>query len=221
MTATAVAIARQDAAASGWFAAAEDLAALAWLHEQERPVRTWCALRRHDFPEQLCVLAPESTAQAHLASALDALCAATDAQHAALDDELAADYASIYLTHALRASPCASVWLDEDQLMLQAPYLAVRREYRRHGVQASHFRALPEDHIANELSFVAHLLGTGQTASAAEFLDSHVLNWMPQFPARVAQRAATPVYAALAEVSGEAVINVRQRIEDSDSLSKT
>ncbi len=221
MNSAAVALARQDNAATGWFAAAEDLAALAWLHEQERPVQTWCALRRHDFPAQLGVLAPGSIAQAHMASALDALCAATAEQRATLDDELAADYAAIYLTHALRASPCASVWLDEDQLMLQAPYLAVRREYRRHGVEASHFRALPDDHIANELSFVAHLLGMGQLAGAAEFLDRHVLTWVPQFTTRVAQRAATPIYAALAEASGEAVINVRQRIEDCDSISKT
>lgn len=50
-------------------------------------------------------------------------------------DELAADYAAIYLTHALRASPHESVWRDDDHLMLQGPTFAVRAFYRRHGVQ--------------------------------------------------------------------------------------
>ena len=36
-------------------------------------------------------------------------------------DELAADFAAIYLTHGLSASPYESVWLDEEGLAMQGP----------------------------------------------------------------------------------------------------
>ena len=56
---------------------------------------------------------------------------------AALQDDLDADFAGIYLTHALRASPCESVWLDEENLMMQGPSFAVRDCYRRHGLSVA------------------------------------------------------------------------------------
>ena len=49
-------------------------------------------------------------------------------------DLLAAEYADIYLNHSIQASPCESIWIDEDGLMMQEPMFQIRGWYRRHGL---------------------------------------------------------------------------------------
>ncbi len=182
-------------------AAAQDLRTLAWLHAQERDAPTWRALHAAGLPNGLTLLPAGDPALQALDQALAAL-AAEDSAHAS--DRLAADYAAIYLTHALRASPCESVWRDDDHLLMQGPTFAVRALYQQHGLKAPDWRAMPDDHLTHELSFVAHLLETGHDAQAAQFLDQHLLTWLPEFGARVAQRADSAVYAALAVLTVDA-----------------
>lgn len=116
-------------------------------------------------------------------------------------DQFAADYADIYLTHAYGASPHESVWLDEDHLMRQEPMFQVRAWYARHGLTAGDWRHCPEDHLALELQFLAHLVAPerGDTLpEAARFMDEHLLRWLPLFARRVAERCRTRFFAALA-----------------------
>lgn len=185
--------------------AAEDLRTLAWLHAQERDVATWLALHAGGFPTGMALLAADDAAVVALDEALLALARAPANERAELDDALAADYAGIYLTHALRASPCESVWLDQDNLMLQEPTFAVREVYRRWGLAVADWRDMPDDHLTHELNFVAHLLAQGHTQGAAEFLREHLLRWLPQFAERVHRRADTALYAALAMLTLHAV----------------
>lgn len=182
----------------GWQLLAEDLRTLAWLHAGEQPAPLWLALQQTGFPAGLSVVPPADAAVAGMADALHGLGPAYADNPRRIDDELAADYAGIYLTHALQASPLESVWRDEDHLMLQGPTFEVRQAYRQHGLAAADWRSLPDDHLTNELSFVAALLEKRALAESQDFLAHHLLAWLPQFAQRVAQRAATPVYAALA-----------------------
>ena len=76
-----------------------------------------------------------------------------------LEDDLAADYAGIYLTHALRASPYESVWRDEEKLMMQGPSFAVRDRYHAHGLAAADWRRMADDHVSNELAGLAVFAG--------------------------------------------------------------
>ncbi len=137
--------------------------------------------------------------------ALRALAAALAGLPATLDqsvlDQLAADYADIYLTHGYGASPHESVWLDEDHLMRQEPMFQVRAWYARHGLTAGDWRNRPDDHLALQLQFLAHLFAPerGDTlAEAARFMDEHLLRWLPRFARRVAERCRTLFFAALA-----------------------
>jgi len=137
--------------------------------------------------------------------ALRALAAALAGLPATLDqavlDQLAADYADIYLTHGYGASPHESVWLDEDHLMRQEPMFQVRAWYARHGLTTGDWRNRPDDHLALQLQFLAHLfaLEQGDTlAEAARFMDEHLLRWLPRFARRVAERCRTLFFAALA-----------------------
>ena len=186
--------------------AAEDLRALAWLHASERSPQVLAALYANGFPATLTLVAADDpwlrAMDAALAALFHAHCGGPQQEPAPLpassEDDLAADFAAIYLTHALRASPHESVWLDQDHLMLQEPTFAVRAFYARHGVQAADWRQRADDHLTTELEFIALLLEWGQLREAARFLKTHLMAWLPQFAARVSQRAATPFYAALA-----------------------
>jgi len=200
-------------------AAAEDVAALAWLHEAERDIGTWQRLRQTGFPDELSLVGPEAPECKRLAQALDALTDVEENQVRALQDELAADFAAIYLTYALRVSPCESVWLDDDHLMMQAPSFAVRECYRAHGLAATNWRTQADDHLANELGFVAHLLGLGLEAEAADFLDRHLLVWLPRFAQQVEQRAATPIYGALATLTLKTVSSLRAHLSPPCAIS--
>jgi TorA maturation chaperone TorD len=131
-------------------------------------------------------------------------------------DDLAADYADIYLNYGLRAAPNESIWLDEDNLAMQAPMFEVRSLYQRHGLQVPDWRRRADDHLVHELQFLAHLLDpeAGDTlGEAAAFLDEHLLLWLPDFSARVAQRCATPFYAGLAAVTATYLDELRELLE--------
>ena len=113
-------------------------------------------------------------------------------------DELAADFADAYLNHGFRAAPTGSVWMTEDHLERQEPMFAVRDWYAHYGLTVPDWRLRPDDHIAHELQFVAHLLSIGSEdalVDAAVFLDDHVLPWVPDFCLRVASRARHPFHA--------------------------
>lgn len=181
-----------------WRLAAEDLQALAWLHVKERCTDELHTLAASGFPVGLSLLDAGHPTVRALVTALAQLAEGDTALRRHCDDDLAADYAAIYLTNALRASPYESVWRDEDQLMMQEPTFAVRAFYRRHGIAVPDWRCMPDDHIAHELDFVAHLLERGETREAARFLRHHLLTWLPGFAAAVDRRAQTRFYAALA-----------------------
>jgi TorA maturation chaperone TorD len=116
-------------------------------------------------------------------------------------DELAVDFADIYLTFVARAAPTESPWLDPDHLERQEPMFAVRAYYRRHGLKVLDWSKRPDDHLVAQLLFLAHLFMSSDVAAfreAARFLDEHLRRWIGRFAARVAQRCTTPFYAGLA-----------------------
>ena len=80
--------------------AAEDLRALAWLHEMERAPAVLAELHRSGFPQTLSLLPPTHDAVTQMAATLAAIADTTQDDAARCTDDLAADYAGIYITHA-------------------------------------------------------------------------------------------------------------------------
>ena len=175
---------------------AEDLRALAWLHAAEREPGLLSEAHAAGLPAQLAL---DGLAPAVVRSFDHALGQIGDLSA----DELAADYAAIYLTNAYRASPCESVWRDEDGLMLQQPTFDVRDFFRRNRLAAANWREMSDDHIALELEFLAALLERSDAAEALRFLDKHIMIWVPAFAQAVESRAATTFYRALAGLTSE------------------
>lgn len=178
-------------------ALADDLDQLIRLHDRELDVETLAALRATDFPAGLA-LPPDgeagAVAYANMAAAL--------AEPTSLD-ELAADYAAIYLNNSLSASPYESVWLSDDHLACAAPMFELRDLYAAAGLQAADWRSRFDDHFVLQLQYLHRIfLAESFAAEAATcFIDEHLGYWFPDFAQRVSMLCATPFYAALAELT--------------------
>jgi TorA maturation chaperone TorD len=182
-------------------AVAADLRTWALLHDRELDRETLEALR--DGPAQGCLgLILRSEAARRALDLLDSALAELPAQ---IDpntlDDLAAEYANIYLTYAYRASPNESVWFDDDGLERQEAMFALRKVYRRHGLMAREWSKRSEDHLVLQLEFLAHVFEAVPPLEAgtlaADFLDRHLLTWVGQFAGRVEERSASSVYVGL------------------------
>lgn len=179
-----------------------DLRLLALLHDHEPNAALLRELRQEPLQDLLALAIADKQGLALFDQALAAL---PEVIEGADLDELAADYADIYLTFACRAAPTESIWLDEDGLDRQQPMFAVREWYRHHGLAAADWRRRPDDHIVPQLVFIAHLLEQGEQPEAprevARFMDRHILRWIGEFADRVATRCRTPYFAGVALVT--------------------
>ena len=185
---------------------AADLAMLATLHDREPDAPLLKALRKADFPHGLgLTLVGETGLQAVdlMQRVVATLPAAFDS--AALN-ELAADYAGIYLNYAIHASPEESVWIDEENLVCQDSMFQVRSWYEQHGLGAENWRIRADDHLVLQLQFLSHLFTHDPTVAglqgAARFMDEHLLRWLMSFAERVAARCNTAYFAAVAMLTG-------------------
>jgi TorA maturation chaperone TorD len=181
-------------------AVSDDASSLAVLHDRELTAPTIAALQAAAFPTNLGLLPTQPEIWQYTRSAVCALASSQEAL-----DDLAAAYAELYLTGALGVSACESAWLDEDNLLCQAPMFELRALYRKAGLVATNWRMRSEDHVALQLTYIAHCAQHAQGAASwqvlADMLDQHLLLWMPQFAQQAAQRGAHPFYAGLAAVS--------------------
>ena len=183
-------------------ALADDAEALATLHDRELNAELLAALRDINFPRNLGLLPSGEQAE----GAWRLMAAALPPEPGPLTlDQLAVDYAAIYLTGAYGASPCESVWTDDDHLACQKAMFALQSIYAAAGLAAQDWRRRPDDHLVLQLLYIAHALRQTEGADAlrrlAAVLDEHLLLWLPDFAERVASRCETPFYAALARLT--------------------
>lgn len=184
---------------------AEDLQLLATLHDREPDAALLKQLGELDFPACLTLLPENKAGSEAMVLMQRALSALPDEPGQPALDELAADYASIYLNHNIGASPEESVWLDDDNLMCQMSMFQVRSWYEFHGLGIPDWRLRPDDHLVYELQFIARLLQRDDQweslDQAATFMDEHLLRWLGNFGERVLARCDTPYYAGVAALT--------------------
>ena len=199
---------------------AEDLQLLARLHDREMDDDALGALRSVGFPACLALDLEDARGQDARTLLDQSLNRLRDAGEAELD-ELAADFADIYLNHSIQASPFESVWLDEDGLAMQQPMFQIREWYARTGLAAENWRTRSDDHLALQLQFLAHLISaagkSGQPHETlqdlARFLDEHPLRWVDEFSHRVVQRCGTDFYAGCAMLTASYLEALRSLLE--------
>lgn len=127
--------------------------------------------------------------------------------------DLAVDYARIFLAAGVyegeTAVPYESVYTSPEGIMMQDSRDEVVRVYRRNGLVIPLDLQVPEDHLAFELEFMAHLSKRIEAALVAgedtrslmeeqrQFIDEHLLNWVPALQKRVESFAKLPFYPAM------------------------
>jgi TorA maturation chaperone TorD len=138
---------------------------------------------------------------------------------------LTLDYTRLFLgLDRTLASPYESVFLSEDHLLFEKQTLAVRAAYEQYDLQVPEKNQIPDDHLGYELQFVAalcdqlvhawqgseHRATKSLKADLCQFLDQHLLQWLPAFCERVARYGETGFYRGMALVAKATAADLRQ-----------
>ena len=143
---------------------------------------------------------------------------------------LAADYAVMCLgaDQTDGADPYESVHRSKDHIMMQDEWEQVLCLYAELGLERSNRTKEPEDHLALELDCMAHLCEREAEALEGarpdeagwaadrqrEFLDKHLLLWVPSFAHEVLRLAHAEFYRAIAIITREQLILDRALLDE-------
>ena len=131
--------------------------------------------------------------------------------------QLAVEYARVFLaagvfgSDKMTAVPYESVFTSEGHLMMQASRDDVVRRFAADGFQVNPDLQEPEDHLAFELEYVAHMsrkaaelveAGNAEALAAnvarqVEFIDAHLLNWVGNLYETAREYAKTTFYTGM------------------------
>ena len=124
------------------------------------------------------------------------------------------------------AVPYESVYVSRNGALLQESTLDVTAIYNAYGFRPTKTRIEFDDHIACELEFLQFLTGQailamreGERTKAEgclreqmDFIDAHMLTWVPKFSELAQQFSETALYRALAKLALAVVEADRERI---------
>lgn len=131
-------------------------------------------------------------------------------------DDLAVDYARVFLSagvaQGMAAFPYESVYTSKKRLMMQDAREAVAAAYAKAGLKpgADMYHA-PEDHIGLEFEYMAHLCAGAPVTEQQEFFKAHLQNWVYTFTAEVLKYAQTDFYRAVSKIT-RGFMNMEQRL---------
>ena len=121
-------------------------------------------------------------------------------------EELAVDYASVFLAagsaDGSAAIPCESVYTSPKRIFMQEAWEDVSRRYAEKGLgRDGAADDLHEDHLALELEFMVWLVENATVEEQADFLNTHLLNWVSGFAADIEKYAGTDFYRAVGRIT--------------------
>ena len=125
--------------------------------------------------------------------------------------ELAIDYVSTFIGHGVNgysaAYPYESVYTSERRLLMQEARAEVLATLRENELKRGNWNEA-EDHIALELEFMQRMaLRAAEDEAVAylrtsyDFLENHLLNWVPMLVADMRMHARTLFYQGLAQLT--------------------
>jgi TorA maturation chaperone TorD len=134
----------------------------------------------------------------------------------AIETKLAADYARLFLSiNKVPPHPSESTYREGTPMQYYRD--EVLRTYWSHGVDKTKEFTEPEDHIAVELSFLTYLCQKAIDAMSGEniqeaaqyireqknFIEMHLMKWVPKLVKDILNTAQTPFYKAIAVITEE------------------
>lgn len=142
---------------------------------------------------------------------------------------LAAEYASLFLNVGPKPVYLVeSVYLGREPLLYEEPYFDVVRIYQLYGFKKRASFKEPEDHIAVELEFMAHLcdltcasldqgkndFGSGYMNNQVEFLDMHLSKLTPKLIEKLRLATKNDFYLALGSLLSGFIVTDRATAEE-------
>lgn len=129
-------------------------------------------------------------------------------------NELAIDYAKVFLAAGLSdgsaAFPYESVYTSRKKIVMQDAWEQVYKVYAAEGLGKGDVGSdVLEDHIALELEFMAYLCKKAQNdeenqewiIKQKEFINQHLLNWIPEFCLEIDKYADTLFYKGIGKIT--------------------
>lgn len=135
-------------------------------------------------------------------------------------EDIAEDYSRVFLGAGLAdpaaAFPYESVYTSPKGLIMQDAWSSMHETLSGSGMTIDSRNAdIMEDHISVELEYMAYLAENAEPAEQTEFLNLHLMNWVPRFCGDVEKYARTEFYRACAGLLASFIAY------DSDQLKKT
>lgn len=120
-----------------------------------------------------------------------------------------------------------SVHFTEERLVFQESTLDVRRWYQRFGLEPENLHKEPDDHIALEMAFIAHLANLAVQAldigdheqcekllqAQRDFCSTHLIRWAPLWSQQVLENTKTDFYRGIALLTRGALAELAQLFE--------
>jgi TorA maturation chaperone TorD len=128
-------------------------------------------------------------------------------------EALKRDYTRLFIgLEKILAPPYASVYLSEDHLLYEKPFLDVRRFYEKLDLSVNPMNREPDDHIGFELYCLSFLCQNaanaaeehdikkfhGYQTALREFLSEHLNTWLDSFLSQVKDKAQASFYRGVA-----------------------
>jgi len=202
---------------------ADGLDVLIRFHDREVDAALLREMAQHKVAESFLELVGTDAGQAAVQAFHSALVAVGPEPQEAVLDDLAANYADLYLTHGYRVAPTGSVWLTEDKLERQLPMFEVRDWYTHYDIAVPDWRTRSDDHLVHEMQFISFLCQHPSPVTATDagrFMDIHVLPWVPEFCTRAEERVQAPLYAALMALTRAYLEELRSTLESVTGLPR-
>jgi TorA maturation chaperone TorD len=130
-----------------------------------------------------------------------------------LIEELNIDFSSMFL---LNTQPIESFILDAKQETLVGLQNPVMEFYFRHGfeIDMNQTDILSPDHISIEFGFLQTLAFRGESKTAKEFLDKHLIRWVVPYLLGMRIMATTPFFQDLFSFTIEFILLERERLDN-------
>jgi len=96
-----------------------------------------------------------------------------------LDHLLKTEYARVFIL-AGGVRPYESVYRGESKMLMQEPWVEVKKYYHQCGLKLDNPGLHPEDHASVEFAFMLYLLEQDNVEAAKEFFMQHLYQWIPE-----------------------------------------
>ena len=152
-----------------------------------------------------------------------------EAENADFPDRLKEEYTRLFVgPMEMEAPPWESIYVGEEGRLFQESTLKVRDCYRRFGLLPEEYRRVADDSLALELGFMAELAQRSASAFAAadeaalrktlqgalDFLNEHLLLWVPQLLERMGRTETDLLYPRLTRILNSFLEKDRETIND-------